>query len=297
MLCFKLWTKEETKISELTDTNNRNFSQLSILTQTLKKEFDNYINKVLHYLCKIPDCPKDCDVCCNIPYNFKQGKFYVHHFFTERDPWLWNGDDSRFTNLSLDKNSLVVYVGANQMGDDGKILLDKFNCSIHLFEPVPNFFVNLSRRWKYYKRRFGFQATLHNFGLGENNRTVYLSQEDINQGQGTFGMEDSKGDRKIPLEIREGAPVIRNIIKDTTSNSVVPIDLFHVNCEGCEWEMIENLLATDLVKKMRTIQFGSHYFEEVPNILSRYCKIRSELKKTHKMVFGQSFGWERWDLR
>ena len=40
----------------------------------------------------------------------------------------------------------------------------------------------------------------------------------------------------------------RKIIEEHQLSS---IDLFHVNCEGCEWEMIENLLASDLVKKMR----------------------------------------------
>ena len=29
------------------------------------------------------------------------------------------------------------------------------------------------------------------------------------------------------------------------------ISLLHVNCEGCEWEMLENLLKeTDLIKKV-----------------------------------------------
>ena len=30
------------------------------------------------------------------------------------------------------------------------------------------------------------------------------------------------------------------------------ISLLHMNCEGCEWEMLENLLKdTDLIKKVR----------------------------------------------
>ena len=39
---------------------------------------------------------------------------------------LWN-EDSMFTNLSLTKASTVVYVGANNMGADGKRLMDMFN--------------------------------------------------------------------------------------------------------------------------------------------------------------------------
>ena len=39
---------------------------------------------------------------------------------------LWN-ENSRFVNLPLNKESLVVYVGANNKGADGKTLLEMFN--------------------------------------------------------------------------------------------------------------------------------------------------------------------------
>ena len=42
------------------------------------------------------------------------------------DPWLWN-QEYRFINMSLDKESTVVYVGANIWGGDGKQIMDMFN--------------------------------------------------------------------------------------------------------------------------------------------------------------------------
>ena len=47
----------------------------------------------------------------------------------------------------------------------------------------------------------------------------------------------------------------------------------------------------------RIIQFGTHYFPQVPSLTERYCKIRSDLNMTHHMVYGVAFGWERWDRR
>ena len=48
---------------------------------------------------------------------------------------------------------------------------------------------------------------------------------------------------------------------------------------------------------VRVIQFGTHYFPQVARLTERYCKIREELGKTHSMVYGQAFGWERWDRK
>ena len=45
----------------------------------------------------------------------------------------------------------------------------------------------------------------------------------------------------------------------------------------------------------RIIQFGSHYFSQIEGITKRYCQMRETLGKTHKMVYGEAWGWERWD--
>ena len=73
------------------------------------------------------------------------------------------------------------------------------------------------------------------------------------------------------------------------------IDLLHVNREGCEWEMFDNLIETKVLESVKSVQFSAHYFSQVPNLFYRYCKLKEALSKTHKMVYGQSFGWERWD--
>merc|ERR1719369_1855277 len=99
-------------------------------------------------LCSLPQCFEGCDVCCNLPYNYNKRKITVHHWLAETG--LWN-EDSRFLNLPLEKDSMVVYVGANNKGADGKTLLDMFNCTIHMYEPVPGFFAELAKQWDKYK--------------------------------------------------------------------------------------------------------------------------------------------------
>lgn len=66
------------------------------------------------------------------------------------------------------------------------------------------------------------------------------------KGQGTFGMDNtgSKGkDKVLKLEIMEAATVLRNLVEDPDN---FQLDLLHVNCEGCEYELLENIILNNL---------------------------------------------------
>ena len=84
---------------------------------------------------------------------------------------LWN-EYYRFTNLSrfLSPASLVIYVGGNTDGTDGRRILDTYNSSIVIFEPVPAFFEQLKNTWQSYQQYRGFRAEVFNIGLGGNSR-------------------------------------------------------------------------------------------------------------------------------
>ena len=143
--------------------------------------------------------------------------------------------------------------------------------------------------WSDHVRTNQWDVRLHNYGLGDGNRTILLSPEDV-RGQGTFGMKDSEAGGKIPLDIVDASTAFSNL----TGRDV---GLLHVNCEGCEYEMLESIIKSGLHWKIKIIQFGTHFFPEVPRLTERYCAIRSELSKSHRMVYGTAFAWERWDRK
>ena len=46
--------------------------------------------------------------------------------------------------------------------------------------------------------------------------------------------------------------MFRDLMKiNNPEEEPVIIDLLHVNCEGCEWEMFENLIETGLLQTNR----------------------------------------------
>ena len=164
---------------------------------------------------------------------------------------------------------------------------------MHIYEPVPVFYENLEKVWSDHVRTNQWDVELHKYGLGDSTRTILLSEADL-KGQGTFGMKDNEADegKKIPLEIIEASTAFNNVTGGSGD-----LDLLHVNCEGCEYEMLENIIKSGLHWKIKIIQFGTHFFPEVPRLTERYCAIRSELSKSHRMVYGTAFAWERWDRK
>ena len=42
--------------------------------------------------------------------------------------------------------------------------------TIHMYEPVPGFFTELATHWDKYREELGYDATLYNYGLGNDNR-------------------------------------------------------------------------------------------------------------------------------
>ena len=112
-------------------------------------------------------------------------------------------------------------------------------------------------------------------------------------GQETFGMENSLNltQNFEELQIRRASEELEYVSKFFNGT----VDLLHANCEGCEWEMLEDIISSGQHTNIRTIQFGSHYFRQVEDIVARFCRIRAELSRTHVMVWGQAWGWERWD--
>jgi len=239
-------------------------------------------------------CNEDCDVCCEMPYHVDTGIIQVHHYRAKTGKW---NDRQRFKNLNLNKEEggIVLYIGGNTHGRDGPPIMKSCpKCKLHIFEPVPDFNVILENTYLDMKTSKNWDVKVHKFGLGATNRIVKLPASSI-EGVRTFGMggDEESQDEEIYVELQIQAA--HEVLKEVAGDSI--IDLLHVNCEGCEWEMFENLIENDLLKKIRSIQFSTHFNENVPNITTRYCNILSSIKKTHTKVYGQSWGWERWDLK
>lgn len=70
------------------------------------------------------------------------------------------------------------------------------------------------------------------------------------------------------------------------------ISLMKVNIEGGEYQLLEKMLSSDLVKNIEYIQIQFHDF--VPDAKERRDAIRHSLSKTHVCEWCYEFVWESW---
>ena len=118
---------------------------------------------------------------------------------------------------------------------------------LHIYEPVPQFYASLERVWSGHLKTNSWTVEVHQYGLGDATKTIYLSEADL-KGQGTFGMKETARDdeKNIKLDIVDAATAFNNVTGDSED-----LDFFHVNCEGCEYEMLENIINFNLHKKIK----------------------------------------------
>ena len=118
---------------------------------------------------------------------------------------------------------------------------------MHIYEPVPEYFSALEKVWRDQVARRGWRVELHMQGLGLSHRNILLSPADL-KGQGTFGMRDTEADdeEKVELEIIEATVAVNNITGGTED-----LDLLHVNCEGCEYELLENIIKSQTQHRIK----------------------------------------------
>jgi FkbM family methyltransferase len=218
----------------------------------------------------------------NMPIS-SEGKIMAHHHDARSPKSKWN-EKERWLPMDLSAPCTIWYVGANIRGADGIELQSKYACRIHVFEPVAAFATLLEGHWAELEVP---RAEIHRFGLGSHTRNV---SGVVDRGESTFAMMSSDSIGGFTVEIRS----ISQVWKDFGSPR---IDLLHVNCEGCEWELWKSIFDNDMAQHIRTMQVGTHAVNAViGGDGDNYCGFEQLMRRTHNVVFKQAYAWERWVL-
>jgi FkbM family methyltransferase len=208
-------------------------------------------------------------------------RLYRHHFDVNSmqiDAW-WKdkGDLTHRVDYPLTGDSVVFDVGGYK-GEWAHLIYEKYKCHIKIFEPHPG-------HYKIIKERFGADPKIEifNFGLGAVTRNISLT--DSSDGSSIVNNNNSS-----TIEIKIVS--INDFLKTHQLNKV---DLIKINIEGAEYELLEHILESGIVKSFVNIQVQFHNF--FPDAYKRMMAIKKRLKATHYITYAYRFVWENWKLR
>lgn len=220
------------------------------------------------------DSLKKCEQ--NYRYDFKKahGKF-------------WSGDNQYIRTKHhsyLTTDSVVLDIGGN-IGDDAESLINAFGAKSYvILEPMKYLYRKLQHRFK-----SNDKVTIYNIGLARKNGLFFVDMKGT-QGDGTSIFHSSDNIGSCSLRTVNASEFYTKI-----GVGCFDIDLVTINCEGCEFEVLEHILATGIAKHFKHIQFATHtQLDHLKDPVVRYCRIQELLKRTHNISYQYKFNWESW---
>lgn len=203
---------------------------------------------------------------------------------------FWSDDNQyiRHTHHKyLTNESLVIDVGGN-VGEDAEYFLRNYRPKSYvILEPLKLLYRGLVSRFKNRPH-----VVMYNIGLSKKNEKFMLS------------IEGNAGDATSPFRAKASEGTCSLKVVNTTAFigklgvGCYDVDLVTINCEGCEYAVLESILGTSLVNNFKHIQFATHTkLANLVDPVTRYCEIQELLLRTHRLSYSYKFNWETWTRR
>jgi FkbM family methyltransferase len=182
----------------------------------------------------------------------------------------------------LGPDSVVLDVGAHN-GDWAAHMVEKYDPRIVAFELDPATLPALIDRF-----RENPKVEVHGYGLHDRDDELRLSQ----RGMGSTTFEEPVprplGEPRVLVRVRDVASVLAEL-------NVGVIDLMKVNIEGGEFALLDRLIETAWMCRIRCLMVQFH--EWIDGAHYRRFRIRSALGRTHLEDWNYDFIWEKWTVR
>jgi FkbM family methyltransferase len=190
---------------------------------------------------------------------------------------LWRdhrGDNTHILNHNLNSDSIVLEIGGFT-GVWSTQVYNKFKCNVYVIEPIKEFYNQMVDKFKE-------QSNIHllNVGVGVEDRkgVIYLSDDG----------SSSNTENNIPVEVE-----FRTLNRILSEWSIQKVDLLQMNIEGDEYPIIEDMLNTGVIDKIKTLQVQFHL--GIENDRERRETICEKLKaRGFKLKYSYPFVWEAW---
>lgn len=186
-----------------------------------------------------------------------------------------NGDRVLRLDYELDGSGIVFDVGGYR-GQWASDMYAMHRCRVHVFEPVEEFAQGIEKRFSKNP-----DIIVHRFGLAGRSRRGLLGVDA--DGSSVF----KRGRQVVRVRMLSAADFLNE-------NGVRRVDVMKVNIEGMEYELLDHLIKTGCILRIRDLQVQFHDF--VPRAEQRMEAIHAALRQTHYATYQYPFVWENWRL-
>jgi len=184
-----------------------------------------------------------------------------------------SGDKTLRLEYPLDQRSVVLDVGGFE-GQWASDIFARYLCRIHVFEPMRAFADAIARRFAANDR-----IKVHAVALGPAARRAEL----------TIAADGSSlympGAQRVPIDVVTPEQVL-------AEEKIDDVSLMKINIEGAEYDLLDHMISTGLVRRIENIQVQFH--SQLPEAERRMRDIQARLAETHHPTFQYRFVWESW---
>ena len=189
-----------------------------------------------------------------------------------------NGDGTLRINYNLTKDSVIMDLGGYH-GDWTNIMINKYNCTSHVFEPVESLVNIIAGRFSGDKR-----VSCYDVAVGDEKKKVKIYHGADESSLFSIGNNEAF---EI-IKMMEVSDVLNKIGLDF-------VDLVKINIEGGEFDLLDAIIDKGLQTKFGNFQIQFHKVED--DSVERRDKIHEELSKTHVCNWNYPWVWENWQLK
>lgn len=176
---------------------------------------------------------------------------------------------------NLTPDSVVMDIGGYQ-GGWTNIIHEKYRCTVHLYEPVDQFFNHCVERFK-------GNPKIHLYPLAIGGKDGW---EQVGIKGDMSGIFCTSPNETIGVPVCDVARALHHVGGKA--------DLIAINAEGSEYAIMERLLDAGLMPNVGALSVQFHTV--APDYEERHAKIRERMTATHKMDYDEAFCWTGWSL-
>ena len=189
-------------------------------------------------------------------------------------------DEKKLFDIKLKPNSIIFDVGGYEGNFTDRLLHKNSKSFFYIFEPIYLFYKNIKNKFENVDNVFVFS-----FGLSDEDKIIPLE----------LNFDRTSHNGVLDLDSNYELSNLKSISDFVVEKKIEQIDLLKLNVEGAEYEILDNLISTNFIDKVKILLVQFHLNQSID--YSKYKSLKKKILKTHNCEFKSIFVWEKFTLK